>query len=88
MTHYKIVLLLMFSFMIQGCSDTSHGIYRSDFVIKHPLSNQPLSGVPYKIISPDGTIIKGKTDKNGLTAEATSKKPGEFILTLIPAGEL
>ncbi|WP_391487452.1 hypothetical protein [Leclercia tamurae] len=33
-------------------------------------------------------IIKGKTDKNGLTAEATSKKPGEFILTLIPAGEL
>lgn len=88
MTRYKYLLAVLVAFMVQGCTDKNQDLYRADFVVKHPLSNSPLVGVPYIITAPDGTVLKGKTDKSGLTAEATSKTPGNFILTLIPSREL
>lgn len=88
MIRYKAICAAVFIMAAQGCANQSPVFYRSDFVIRHPLTGEPLAGIPYKITAPDGSIAKGITNKKGLTREAVSKTPGKFVVTLISPSEL
>ena len=80
---------LLFVVLLTGCAHNEpQQLYRHDFVLKHPLTGTPIPNFPYKITTPDGKVFKGRTDKNGSTVEAVSTKPGDFILSMIPASEL
>ena len=42
------------------------------FVLQHPSTREPLSGVKYRVLEPDGTIHNGITDAAGKTKTITT----------------
>ena len=44
------------------------------------VSGQPVSGMPYRIVLPDGTTLHGVTDANGQTQPVTGHTPDQIEL--------
>ncbi|CAM6197650.1 hypothetical protein ACU611_10665 [Klebsiella aerogenes] len=80
---------MIFALLLQGCiHDEPKQLYRHDYVLKDPDTGKPMPYFPYQITTPDGKVFKGITDKDGVTVEAFSTEPGEFMLSMIPPFEL
>lgn len=57
------------------------------FVIKNPLSGEPIANQRYQITLPSGEIIKGISDSEGKTTRINSNAINDILIKLLPYGE-
>ena len=57
------------------------------FVIKNPLSGEPIANQRYQITLPNGEIIKGISDSEGKTSRINSNAINDILIKLLPYGE-
>lgn len=54
--------------------------YDLQFLVKGDKTGSPQGGVPYKITLDNGKVIRGRTDKNGLTQKVSADYPAQATL--------
>ena len=62
--------------------EVTHSHYDCVFAIKNNQTGLPLSGIKYRMTLPDGTVVEGEADEQGMTQRIASKARHDVTIEL------